>query len=259
MHLNTLNTALWQKILLSAFNLDKSISIHLEECGSNFSSLRFVVALLAGLNLLDISIGINLDAPGDTRRGVIPSLNSRLYLIKRLKNHLNADRLKKVADGIWTSKLRYGLQLYGKVRTSDTDPTNSTIKKLQTAQNKLARVLENVYLRDRMCTKKLLSNQEMLSVNQVAAQIKLTEMWKANNVDKYSIKVTKQTTAENARVTRGDTSERLIETGMSDLVRNSCLRDATKLWNKAPLEVKTAKSIISAKKEIKKFASTLPI
>ena len=63
----------------------------------------------------------------------------------------------------------------------------------------------------------------------------------------------------NTRVTRGDTSERLIETGMSDLVRNSCLRDATKLWNKAPLEVKTAKSIISAKKEIKKFASTLPI
>ena len=116
-------------------------------------------AKLLGMTL-DDDLGWKTHIEG--KGGLIPSLNSRLYLIKRLKNHLNADRLKKVADGIWTSKLRYGLQLYGKVRTSDTDPTNSTIKKLQTAQNKLARVLENVYLRDRMCTKKLLSNQVYL-------------------------------------------------------------------------------------------------
>ena len=67
------------------------------------------------------------------------------------------------------------------------------MKKLQTAQNKLARVLENVYLKDRMSTKTLLSNQVMLSVNQVAAQIKLTEIWKANNVEKFQIKVIRYT------------------------------------------------------------------
>ena len=44
--------------------------------------------------------------------GVISSLNQRNYLIRRLKNHLNKEQLKKVADSIWTSKLRYGLQLY---------------------------------------------------------------------------------------------------------------------------------------------------
>ena len=79
----------------------------------------------------------------------------------------------------------------------------------------------------------------------------------------YSIisttKVTRQTTADNARVTRGDISERLLESGMSELVRNSCTGDATKLWNKAPMAVKSATTIFSAKKEIKKFATTLPI
>ena len=46
---------------------------------------------------------------------------------------------------------------------------------------------------------------------------------------------------------------------MSELVRNSCIGDATKLWNKAPIAVKAATTIFSAKKEIKKFASSLPI
>ena len=103
----------------------------------------------------------------------------------------------------------------------------------------------------RLTKKFILKNFKMLSVNQVNAQVKLLEMWKANNVDKFPIKVTKQSTAENARVTRGDTSERLLESGMSELVRNSCIGDATKLWNKASIAVKAATTIFSAKKKSK--------
>jgi hypothetical protein len=33
----------------------------------------------------------------------------RLFLIKHLKNQMNRERLRKVADSIWTSKVRYGL------------------------------------------------------------------------------------------------------------------------------------------------------
>ena len=43
--------------------------------------------------------------------GVISSLNQRLFFIRRLKNSLNHDGLRKVADSLFTSKLRYGLQL----------------------------------------------------------------------------------------------------------------------------------------------------
>ena len=50
------------------------------------------------------------------KNGLMTALNKRLYTIKRLANHIPRDKLKKVADSLWTSKLRYGLQLCLKVR-----------------------------------------------------------------------------------------------------------------------------------------------
>ena len=74
--------------------------------------------------------------------GMIPSLNSRLFKIKRLKNHLNNKSLLKIVDGLFTSKLRYGLQLLGKVRTCQTDPTSKEFGDIQVIQNKMMRFLE---------------------------------------------------------------------------------------------------------------------
>ena len=191
--------------------------------------------------------------------GVIPSLNTRLYLLKRMKNKINLERLKKVADGIWSSKLRYGLQLYAKVRTNHQDPINSNMDKLQIAQNKLARVLENVKLSDRVPVKTLLEKHNLLSVNQTSAQIKLTEIWKAINMASYPIKIVKQSTIKDARTTRGVTFEKLVEQGLSSLTFNSCIGDATKLWNKAPEAVRATKTFNSARAEIRKFVLTLPM
>ena len=43
--------------------------------------------------------------------GIIPSLNSRLFLIQRLKNAISKERLVRIVDSLYTSKVRYGLQL----------------------------------------------------------------------------------------------------------------------------------------------------
>jgi hypothetical protein len=51
----------------------------------------------------------------------------------------------------------------------------------QRSQNKMLRILDGALVSERKSTKTLLDNQNMLSVNQIAAQIKLTEMWKASN------------------------------------------------------------------------------
>ena len=63
---------------------------------------------------------------------------------------------------------------------------------------------------DRNCiyTKTLLDNQNMLSVNQIAAQIKLTEMWKASNDPQYPIKMKTKERQENAVETRSLTRGR---------------------------------------------------
>ena len=99
----------------------------------------------------------------------------------------------------------------------------------------------------------------LLSVNQISAEIKLIEIWKAINLPKYPIKVTKQSTPTNARTTRGVTAGKLIEIGSSSQSLNSFIGDATRLWNKAPDTIKESTSLYSAKVEIKKFVSTIPI
>jgi hypothetical protein len=49
------------------------------------------------------------------------------------------------------------------------------------AQDNMPRVLDGAQIVDRKCTKRLLEEQNVLSVNQMAAQIKLTDTWKASN------------------------------------------------------------------------------
>ena len=73
--------------------------------------------------------------------GMISSLNKRLLAIRRLKNHLNPKSLLKIIDGLFTSKLKYGIQLLGKVRRSESDPLISDIGTIQKVQNKLLRMM----------------------------------------------------------------------------------------------------------------------
>ena len=108
--------------------------------------------------------------------GTIMSLNRRLFVIRRLKNHLNNSSLLKLVDGIFTSKIRYGLQLLGKVRLQDSDPINKDFENIQKVQNKLIRLLTNTKLIDKVSTSSLLQKTNMMSVNQINGQIKIMEM-----------------------------------------------------------------------------------
>ncbi len=66
----------------------------------------------------------------------------------------------------------------------------------------MLRILDGALVSERKSTKTLLDNQNMLSDNQVAAQIKLTEMWKASNDPQYPIKMKTKERQENAVETR---------------------------------------------------------
>ena len=87
--------------------------------------------------------------------GTINSLSSRLYTIKRLSNVLSKDRVKRIYDSLYTSKLRYGLQLFGKVRYNGEDSQDGLLKSLQITQNKSARFLNGNTLEDKVCTSKI--------------------------------------------------------------------------------------------------------
>jgi hypothetical protein len=189
----------------------------------------------------------------------VTTLNQRTHLIKRLRNHINAEKLKKIVDSLWTSKLRYGLQLWAKVRTIEAQPESGLVRDVQKVQNRLLRIMERKRISDRAVVKDMLERQKMLSVNQTVAQIKLTEVWKARHTEEYPLKFTFQVTKEGGRETRGDRSGKAVETGRTSKAKATFMNDTVRVWNTAPESIQNAKTMMAAKKAIKTFCKTLPV
>ena len=163
-----------------------------------------------------------------------------------------------VASSLWMSKARYCLHLCGSVRTKDTDPCNTNLHNLQIQQNKMMRVILNKKFKDQTSAAELTSETGFLSINQINAQIKLTEVWKSQNIPSYPIKYPKEKSKEGL-ITRGKAEGKLIEFGKSTVAIKSAFGDSTRLWNSCPDPIKNAKSLYCAKKEIRAFIKTLPI
>ena len=160
-----------------------------------------------------------------------------------------------MADSIWTSKLRYGLQLYGPARKSIADSQSVELDKLQIAQNNMLRTLENVRVKEKVSVKSLLEKNQMLSVNQTMAQIKLIEMWKSKNVASYPLHPPTIQPIINGATTRGASTEKF----KINSTPNTFNGDATRLWNQAPVSVTNATNLKAAKTSVKAFCSSLPI
>ena len=105
--------------------------------------------------------------------GLLSGLNSRIFIIRRMRSHLSETSVLKLVDGLFMSKIRYGLQLYGKVRMSEEDPTNGELKAIQVVQNNLLRMLNRSKIKDKVSIDFMLKKFNMMSVNQLNAQIKL--------------------------------------------------------------------------------------
>ena len=106
--------------------------------------------------------------------------------------------------------LRYGLQLYSELRTTNEQPTSQIMKELQKSQNKLLRALTGKKVSDRKKNEDMLKSLQMMSVNQIAAQIKLTEMWKALNDSQYPLRGQQKSEIEGGIGTRSMTRGYLI-------------------------------------------------
>ena len=194
--------------------------------------------------------------------GILNSLNQRLFLLRRLNNQLNKKAMTKVADSIFNSKIRYGLQLMGKVRIQEEDGGLQTdLKALQLMQNKMVRMVNHVKLSDKQTTSSLLKRINMISVNQINAQIKITEIWKAVNNDECPLKITKMMDVKPERRLRSknEIENNLLESGLTENSKKTFINDGIRLWNRCPSAIKQSKSLFTVKKEIKKFVVTLPI
>ena len=100
----------------------------------------------------------------------------------------------------------------------------------------MLRALNNSKIRDRVSVNSMLNKFNLLSVNQLAAQIKLTEVWKSVNIKDYAITLDPYNKAQNPtemdlrpKPTRTfDDTARLANSKYSFNV------DSARLWNLAP-------------------------
>ena len=191
--------------------------------------------------------------------GVISSLHSRFYIIKRMRSHLSMRAVMKLVDGLFMSKVRYGLQLYGKVRRNEDSPCGEDFKSIQKIQNNLMRYLAGCQLKDKVSIRSLLDKLNMVSVNQLNAQIKLLEMWKSSNIEDYPLQLRQTEIREGVRSTRAATKGRPCDIGRTQLTQTTCISDAIKMWNTAPSAITESRSLYQAKREIKKYVKTLPV
>ena len=151
-----------------------------------------------------------------------------------------------------------GLQLFGKVRLNELDPIETLLESLQIAQNKFARFVHGSNLMDRINTKLIFKETNLLSVNQLNAQIKLTEVWKSQNVDSYPIQWTKREEVIKRSGLKSSNKPDLVINGTSLIQSNSFINDAARVWNTAPQAIKECKSIGTVKKLIRKYIVNLP-
>jgi len=93
----------------------------------------------------------------------------------------------------------------------------------------------------------------------MAAQIKVTEMWKASNDPQYPIKMKTRDNLVKGMETRSGTLGDLKESDGSARAKKSFTIDAAKVWNKAAQKIRTAKSLAMAKKAIRAYCKSLPI
>ena len=96
----------------------------------------------------------------------------------------------------------------------------------------------------------------MLSVNQINAQIKLTEIWKAFNDVDHPFKIKKNPVNVEERVTRAMTEGLLKSDALSKVAKTTFINDSITAWNKSPMDIKKLYQSAWSKNCHQKFCET---
>ena len=78
--------------------------------------------------------------------GTLSSLNSRMFIVKRIQNQIGKESIKKIVDSLYTSKLRYGIPQFGKIKWSEKETQEKWLTDLQLNQNKMLRYMNGACL-----------------------------------------------------------------------------------------------------------------
>ena len=197
----------------------------------------------------------------DENKGLLKELSSRIGILNRLKKFMSPARLKIVMEGIFSSKIVYGMTVWGRtwnipgsldeeVRTSSSI-TKEDLRKLQVLQNKCLRLVTNSDYKTP--TKVLLQKTNSLSVHQRMAQLNLSQVYSIYNNQLPAYHYARLfDRAQNAPGTRSvnDFTVNRVEFGLS-LARSHFFYQASRLWTALPEQIKMSRNKATFKKRCK--------
>ena len=107
----------------------------------------------------------------------------------------------------------------------------------------------------------MLDKFQLLSVKQLAAEIKLIEVWKSVNLEgcPTSLEPYNLKSSQNLHLLRPKSNRTFNESARLQVSMSSFSIDAGKLWNYAPQNIKSSVALCEAKRLIKIYCKTLPI
>ena len=133
------------------------------------------------------------------------------------------------------------------------------MKSLQLTQNRLLRLLNNTRVKDKVSVNKMLEKFQITSVNQLAAEIKLTEVWKSINVDNCPTRLDPYNQhANTSQLLRPKSNRVFNDSSKLRVSKSSFSIDAARVWNTAPIQIRNAPTLAEAKRLIKQYAKSLP-
>ena len=198
---------------------------------------------------------------GDSENiGLVKELSKRIGMLRQLRKYVNDCTFRILLNGMFTSKLIYGITIYGGVWNLpgilNENPINSTsirkedMRKLQILQNSALRLL----LRKPRETpvKNLLKESKQLSVHQLVAYHTATQTYKVfkNEEPRYHHdRLFGNITYEGTR------SSTRVDFDLS-LGRKSFFYQASHIWNCIPQQIKTARTIEQFKRVLKPWITS---
>ena len=111
-----------------------------------------------------------------------------MYNLRKIEQIIPRSLLKLVADGLFISYIRYAIGLYCPIRIKETDPIPSNIHGVKVVYNDVLRLLCNSKRENHKSIKDMLKEVGWLSLNQLACETRLIEVWKSLNIENYCLK-----------------------------------------------------------------------
>lgn len=181
---------------------------------------------------------------------LVTVLDKRTGILRRLAQSMPRSALRIIAEGIFMSKLRYGISCYASPAMIGYNLC-SAMQQLQVKQNEILRIIHHKKKKDHVCMGLLRKETKTLSVNQIAAEAIIFETWKILNLLKGSDifdTICKCSGVSNV-ITRSKTGGKL-----QNNITDPCFAFySVKFWNCVDEDIKHAKTKEIAKNAIRNF------